>query len=99
MDQSEPPASQQQQHGGSPAKRKEELVKFFFKPRKFYIGLSVVQVEKLARLNSRYVAPAGAEKPEAAGKVEFSLILIIFATFIILHHTISMNADRWAWQP
>ena len=31
--------------------------------------LSVVQVEKLARLNSRYVAPAGAEKPEAAGKV------------------------------
>ena len=26
-------------------------------------------MEKLARLNSRYVAPAGAEKPEAAGKV------------------------------
>jgi len=31
-------------------------------------------VEKLARLNSRYVAPAGAEKPEAAGKVGLAAI-------------------------
>merc|ERR1719336_3699624 len=31
-------------------------------------------VEKLARLNSRYVAPAGAEKPEAAGKVGLAAV-------------------------
>merc|ERR1712088_1016830 len=31
-------------------------------------------VEKLARLNSRYVAPAGAEKPEAAGRVGLAAI-------------------------
>merc|ERR1719362_2656375 len=31
-------------------------------------------VEKLARLDSRYVAPAGAEKPEAAGKVGLAAI-------------------------
>ena len=78
MDPSEPPAGQQQQHGGSPAKRKEELVKnLSFLRRKtslseFKSFFFFVQVEKLARLNSRYVAPAGAEKPEAAGKVGIS---------------------------
>ena len=92
MDQNEPPAGQQQQHGGSPAKRKEELVKnLSFLRRKTSLSefqvmfLFVVQVEKLARLNSRYVAPAGAEKPEAAGKVGIFVTFIIFATLIIFH--------------
>ena len=92
MDPSEPPAGQQQQHGSSPAKRKEELVKnLIFLRRKTSFSefqvmfLFVVQVEKLARLNSRYVAPAGAEKPEAAGKVGIFVTFIIFATLIIFH--------------
>lgn len=42
---------------------------------KFSLSPALPQVEKLARLNSRYVAPAGAEKPEAAGKVRIVLIL------------------------
>ena len=36
----------------------------------------------MARLNSRYVAPAGAEKPEAAGKVS-NVVRFHFSIFIL----------------
>ena len=40
----------------------------------------------MARLNSRYVAPAGAEKPEAAGKVSNVFRFHFHFSIFILHY-------------
>ena len=43
-------------------------------------------MEKLARLNSRYVAPAGAEKPEAAGKASNVFRFHFHFSIFMLHY-------------